>query len=116
SKIEELLKDLVQQLHILIGKPVPEAIGMMKSDQLKQLIKNLLQRSRYLIVLDDVWYVTLWNVVKFALPNNNLGSRVILTTRKTNIASYSGAELGKDFHLELLPLQEARYLFYRKTF
>ncbi|CAJ2647087.1 unnamed protein product [Trifolium pratense] len=110
SKIEELLKDLVQQLHILIGKPVPEEIGMMKNDELKRLIKNLLQ-SRYLIVLDDVWYVTLWNAVKLALPNNNLGSRVILTTRKTNIT-----ELGKDFHLEFLPEKEAQDLFFRKTF
>uniref|UniRef100_A0A2K3N6H4 Disease resistance protein rpm1-like n=1 Tax=Trifolium pratense TaxID=57577 RepID=A0A2K3N6H4_TRIPR len=110
SKIEELLKDLVQQLHILIGKPVPEEIGMMKNDELKRLIKNLLQ-SRYLIVLDDVWYATLWNAVKLALPNNNLGSRVILTTRKTNIT-----ELGKDFHLEFLPEKEAQDLFFRKTF
>ncbi|GAU42453.1 hypothetical protein TSUD_235220 [Trifolium subterraneum] len=117
SKIEELLKDLVQQLHILIGKPVPKAIGMMKSDELKQLIKNLLLRSRYLIVLDDVWNVTLWNAVKLALPNNNLGSRVILTTRKINIASsYSGAELSREFHLKFLPTQDAWSLFCRKTF
>ncbi|KAJ1431110.1 Virus X resistance protein-like, coiled-coil domain [Sesbania bispinosa] len=45
-KIKELLKDLVQQLHNVIGKPAPEAVGQMKSDKLKEVIKNLLQRSR----------------------------------------------------------------------
>jgi disease resistance protein RPM1 len=115
-KMEELLKDLVQQLYSVIGKPVPEAVGMMNSDKVKELIKNLLLRSRYLIVLDDVWQVNVWDVVKLALPNNNRGSRVILTTRKRDVALYSRAELGKDFPLQFLPEQEAWSLFCRKTF
>ncbi|MCI37423.1 disease resistance protein, partial [Trifolium medium] len=40
----------------------------------------------------------------------------MLTTRKKDIALYSCAELGKDFHLEFLPEQEAWSLFCRKTF
>ncbi|KAK7307346.1 hypothetical protein VNO77_40319 [Canavalia gladiata] len=115
-KLEELLKDLVQQLHNVIGKPAPEAVGQMKSDKLKEVIKNLLQQSRYLIVLDDVWHVKMWDSLKLALPNNNRGSRVMLTTRKKDIALYSCAELGKDFSLEFLPEEEAWSLFCRKTF
>ncbi|KAG4992253.1 hypothetical protein JHK87_025710 [Glycine soja] len=115
-KLDELLKDLVQQLHTVIGKPAPEAVGQMKSDQLKEVIKNLLQRSRYLVVLDDVWQVKVWDSVKLALPNNNRGSRVMLTTRKKDIALHSCAELGKDFDLEFLPEEEAWYLFCKKTF
>ncbi|KAK7407108.1 hypothetical protein VNO78_08751 [Psophocarpus tetragonolobus] len=115
-KLEELLKDLVQQLYNVIGKPAPEAVGQMKSDKLKEVIKNLLQRSRYLIVLDDVWHTKVWDSVKLALPNNNRGSRVMLTTRKKDIALYSCAELGKDFNLEFLPEEEAWYLFCKKTF
>ncbi|TKY70092.1 Disease resistance protein RPM1 [Spatholobus suberectus] len=115
-KLEELLKDLVQQLHNVIGKPAPEAVGQMKSDNLKELIKSLLQRSRYLIVLDDVWHVKVWDSIKLALPNNNRGSRVMLTTRKKDIALYSCAEMGKDFNLEFLPEEEAWYLFCKKTF
>lgn len=110
------MKDLVQQLHNVIGKPAPEAVGQMKSEKLKEVIKNLLQRSRYLIVLDDVWHANIWDAVKLALPNNDRGSRVMLTTRKKDIALYSCAELGKDFHLEFLPEQEAWSLFCRKTF
>ncbi|XP_027360269.1 disease resistance protein RPM1-like [Abrus precatorius] len=115
-KLEELLKDLVQQLHNVIGKPAPEAVGEMNSDRLKEVIKNLLQSSRYLIVLDDVWHVKVWDSVKLALPNNDRGSRVMLTTRKKDIALYSCAQLGKDFNLEFLPEREAWSLFCRKTF
>ncbi|XP_020226355.1 disease resistance protein RPM1 [Cajanus cajan] len=115
-KLKELLKDLVQQLHNVIGKPAPEAVGQMTSDNLKEVIKSLLQRSRYLIVLDDVWHVRAWDSIKLALPNNNRGSRVMLTTRKKDIALYSCAELGKDFNLEFLPEEEAWRLFCKKTF
>ena len=116
-KLEEILKDLVQKLHKVIGKPAPESIGTMNNDDLKEFIKNFLQRSQnYLIVLDDVWHVKVWDDVKHALPNNNRGSRVMLTTRKRDIALYSCAGLGKDFHLEFLPEHEAWSLFCRKTF
>lgn len=67
-------------------------------------------------MLDDVWHVNVWDAVKLALPNNNSGSRVMLTTRKKDIALYSCAELGKDFSHEFLPEQEAWSLFCRKTF
>ncbi|OIW10701.1 hypothetical protein TanjilG_16073 [Lupinus angustifolius] len=115
-KMQELLKDLVQQLYNVKGKPAPEAVGQMKIDKLKEEIKNLLSRSRYLIVLDDVWHVNLWDAVKYALPNNNLGSRVMLTTRKRDVASHSSAESGKVYNLEFLSEQEAWSLFCKKTF
>ncbi|MED6144419.1 hypothetical protein PIB30_015423, partial [Stylosanthes scabra] len=115
-KLEELLRDLVQQLYNVIGKPAPEAVGQMRSDKLKEMIKNLLQRSRYLIVLDDVWHVNVWDSVKYALPNNGRGSRVMLTTRKRNVAMSSSAEFGKVYNLEFLSEHEAWSLFCRKTF
>ncbi|MCH88861.1 hypothetical protein A2U01_0009754 [Trifolium medium] len=31
--MEDLLKDLVQQLYSVIGKPVPEAVGMLNIDK-----------------------------------------------------------------------------------
>ncbi|CAK8540294.1 unnamed protein product [Lathyrus sativus] len=116
SKMEELLKDLYQQLHSVIGKPVPEDVGTMKNEKVKESIKNLLRGSRYLIVLDNVWHVSVWDAVKLALPNNNRGSRVMITTRNKDIALYSCAGFGKNFHLDFLPEQEAWSLFCRKTF
>ena len=80
-KLEGLLKDMVQQLYRVISKPVPEGVDNMSSYQLKTIIKKRLQKRRYLIILDDVWRINEWDAIKFALPANDCGSRVMLTTR-----------------------------------
>ncbi|KAI4328008.1 hypothetical protein L6164_020406 [Bauhinia variegata] len=116
-KLDELLKDLVRQLYKVIGKPAPIEVNKMKSDQLRVVIKNLLQLNRYLIVLDDVWRVNVWDAIKHALPNNSYGSRILLTTRKKDVASSSCTELhDKTHNKEFLSSEEAWSLFIRKTF
>lgn len=49
-----------------------------------RLHKNLYSR-RYLIVIDDVWNVEVWDLLKLFFPDNNNGSRIILTTRLSNL-------------------------------
>ena len=116
--IEELLKDMVQQLHYsVIGKPAPQAVDGMKTHQLQDMIKTLLQESRYLIVLDDVWQIEAWDAVKLALPNNNRSSRIMLTTRNKEVASTCC--IGSHdmvYELEHLPEKESWTLFCMKTF
>ncbi|GLT52977.1 hypothetical protein SLA2020_262790 [Shorea laevis] len=116
-KIEEILKDMVQQLYSVIGKPVPQGVDGMKSDQLKDKIKKLLQQSRYLIVLDDVWQTEAWDAVQLALPNNSYSSRIMLTTRNKEVASTCciGSH-GMVYKLEHLSREESWTLFCRKTF
>ncbi|XP_030553760.1 disease resistance protein RPM1-like [Rhodamnia argentea] len=87
SKIEELLKDMLDQIMRVIRKPVPPGAYPMNSHWLKTIIKDLLQRRRYLIVLDDAWHIDEWDAIKHALPNNGHGSRVIITTRNADLAS-----------------------------
>ncbi|KAH7514841.1 hypothetical protein FEM48_Zijuj11G0133200 [Ziziphus jujuba var. spinosa] len=66
----------------LVGIDKPKKILVeWLSRVLKRTIKELLQRSRYLIVLDDVWNLDKWHAVKYALPRNSFRSRVVLTTR-----------------------------------
>ncbi|XP_059438599.1 disease resistance protein RPM1-like [Corylus avellana] len=115
-KMEELLKDMLQQLYKVKRKPVPPEVESMSNDQLRTKIKTFLQQKRYLIVLDDVWHVDDWDAVKLAFPNNN-GSRVMLTTRITEIASASCREFnGKVHALNPLSPEESWTLFCRKTF
>ncbi|KAJ9135061.1 hypothetical protein P3X46_032282 [Hevea brasiliensis] len=106
-QMEELLKDIVQQLFT----------DSMNSNQLKTIIKELLQNRRYLIGLDDVWHLNEWDAIKYALPTNNCGSRVILTARKADLAFTSCIESeGKVYYLEPLAPDESWTLFCRKTF
>lgn len=119
SKTEELLMDMLQQIASRIMKPVPSGADTLDIDWLKMMIKRLLQgrRSRYLIVLDDVWHMDKWDAVKYALPNNNHGSRIMITTRNAELAQASCTEfVGKVYEMQPLPVEQSQKLFCRKTF
>ncbi|CAA2971099.1 disease resistance RPM1-like [Olea europaea subsp. europaea] len=116
-KIDELLKDTVQQLFDEIKQAVPQGTNTMNINQLKEVIKQFLQERRYVLVFDDVWSIQAWNAVKYALPNNSYGSRVIITTRLTSVASHASAgTVGNVYMLNPLSEEESWTLFCRKTF
>ncbi|KAG2721140.1 hypothetical protein I3843_02G054500 [Carya illinoinensis] len=116
-EMEELLRDMIRQIFSVVSRPVPEGLDSMNKDRLRRTVKDLLQKRRYLIVLDDVWRLCAWDALKHAMPNNNCGSRVILTTRNTDVASSSGVEsVGKVYNLKPLSPEESWQLFSRKTF
>ncbi|XP_078153420.1 putative disease resistance RPP8-like protein 2 isoform X2 [Carex rostrata] len=49
-------------------------------------IHGSLRDKKYLIVFDDVWTDELWTQIGEALPNKNNGSRVLITTRSSEVA------------------------------
>ncbi|KAF7849694.1 hypothetical protein BT93_L0378 [Corymbia citriodora subsp. variegata] len=117
SEIEEVLKDILDQIMRVIRKPVPHGANTMNSHWLKMIIKDLLHRRRYLIVLDDVRHINEWDAVKHAFPINGHGSRVIITTRNANLVSTSCKEFnGQAKKMELLDPEQSWELFCRKTF
>ncbi|XP_027183159.1 disease resistance protein RPM1-like [Coffea eugenioides] len=116
---QSLLKDLIRQLHEEGQKPVPQSIESMTATELKKFIKDFLQQAgRYAIVFDDVWDVEFWNTIKFALPeSSDGGNRVMLTTRKADVASASCTEsLGYIHRLEPLSFEDSWTLFCNKIF
>ncbi|GER53551.1 disease resistance protein RGH3 [Striga asiatica] len=50
-----------------------------------KLYQSLFNR-RYLIVMDDIWDTDVWDGVNHFFPDNNNGSRVLITTRPSNVA------------------------------
>ncbi|KAK3001349.1 hypothetical protein RJ639_020728, partial [Escallonia herrerae] len=116
-KIEELLKQVIQQLFDEVKQPVPQVVETMASHSLKELIKEFLQQSRYVLVLDDVWSLDAWIAMEIALPYNNHGSRVLLTTRNVNIASACCLKTrGRKYTMNALSPEESWTLFCRKVF
>ncbi|XP_073121173.1 putative late blight resistance protein homolog R1A-3 [Henckelia pumila] len=56
----------------------------------KLVYQNLLGR-RYLIVIDDMWSTEAWDDLKMIFPDDGNGSRILLTTRLLDVASYAGS-------------------------
>nr|UBY07150.1 NBS-LRR disease resistance protein [Dasypyrum villosum] len=83
---------------------------------LDQLRENLNTKS-YLVIIDDLWDVSVWNIIRCAFPENNLGSRLIVTTRIKTMAE--ACSFGHHEHiLEMKPLSEedSRKLFFDRIF
>ncbi|XBJ03030.1 hypothetical protein VPH35_022276 [Triticum aestivum] len=80
-------------------------------------VRENLEDKRYLVIIDDLWDVSAWNIIKCAFPENNLGSRLIVTTRIKNVAEACCS--GHHEHiLEMIPLneQDSRKLFFGRIF
>ncbi|KAH7525151.1 hypothetical protein FEM48_Zijuj06G0194600 [Ziziphus jujuba var. spinosa] len=85
--------------------------------KLISILRQSLVTKRYVIVFYDIWDINFWKVMKLAFPNNDEGSRIVITTRNDEVAS-SNKETPCDFVLKIQPLsQELSWeLFCKKAF
>ncbi|XP_039144915.1 disease resistance protein RPP8-like [Dioscorea cayenensis subsp. rotundata] len=74
-----------------------------------------LKKGKYLVVLDDVWKEDAWTEFLKVFPDVNNGSRVIITTRFTNVAKIANPTT-KPHELRCLDEKESQELFLRKVF
>jgi hypothetical protein len=72
---------------------------------------------RYFVIVDDIWSTQAWELVKSALPENNLNSRIITTTRITDVASSCCSGLAGYVHnIQPLSYQQSQQLFSKRVF
>ncbi|XP_047983871.1 putative late blight resistance protein homolog R1B-16 [Salvia hispanica] len=84
-------------------------------EQVKVEIYQILCGRRFLIVLDDVWSVKAWYQVQILFPENRNGSRIILTTRLMDVATYT-APLSPIHMMRFLDDKQSWRLFQHKVF
>ncbi|KAJ7954231.1 Disease resistance protein [Quillaja saponaria] len=101
-KLQEILRDIIQQLCAEAKQPVPRDIDTMDSYHLRVRIHDLLRNERYMIVFDDVREIHDWTQLKISIPSNNFASRVMLTTRNFLVASTSS--ISPDYLIERMRL------------
>ncbi|TMW96335.1 hypothetical protein EJD97_007534 [Solanum chilense] len=77
-----------------------------RTSTLEDSLYKILRSRRYLILLDDVWDCKVWGDLKRYFPDNNNGSRILLTTRNDDVAYYV-KPVGKPHHLRLLTYEES---------
>ncbi|KAJ6862082.1 hypothetical protein NC652_039040 [Populus alba x Populus x berolinensis] len=111
----ELLRVALQGFLVTANEPVPDNLQSMTDLQLIDALRNYLRRRRYVIVLDDVWNVNAWETIRYAFPDCNCGSRIIFTTRLSNLAE-SIENTSHVYELQALPENEAWTLFCMKAF
>ncbi|XP_031111199.1 putative late blight resistance protein homolog R1B-16 isoform X2 [Ipomoea triloba] len=86
-----------------------------QEDQLAQQLYKKLMHQRYFVVIDDIWSVDAWNSVKACFPDNANDSRVLLTTRSAQVATFIGSNNDFSHQMQLLQEGESLNLFHEKT-
>ncbi|CAO2173751.1 unnamed protein product [Urochloa humidicola] len=85
--------------------------------KLKAIIAERLQHKRYFIVLDDLWSNEDWGEIRSCFPNNNLGSRIVTTTRIEAVAkACCSSPIDSVFKIPLLNESDSETLFFARTF
>ncbi|CAL5009435.1 unnamed protein product [Urochloa decumbens] len=80
-------------------------------------LRRHLQDKRYLVVVDDLWNIEHWNVIRCAFPQNSQHGRIIITTRIESVARECwGNQLGHIHNMMPLSEQDSRKLFFDRLF
>lgn len=121
----ELLRSLAEQLHKgssekeeLLENRVSgkKSLASMEVTELTGQLKRLLEKKSCLIVLDDFSDTSEWDQIKPTLfPLLEKTSRIIVTTRKENIANHCSGKNGNVHNLKVLKHNDALCLLSEKV-
>lgn len=107
-RMSELVLELLQEEE--------GTLSQLDEDELRvQLYKKLIGR-RYLIIIDDIWNDEVWNYLKFYLPDNKNESRIIFTTRISNLGASLEANISHSIKMDFLDKHDSWNLFCKVVF
>ncbi|XP_057800179.1 putative late blight resistance protein homolog R1B-16 [Salvia miltiorrhiza] len=99
-------------LHLLASIKGMSAVRKILIDS---LIREYLHNNRYLIVVDDICSKKAWDDVKMLFPENDEGSRIMVTTRLQDVAAY--VRYSSSIHMmRLLDARDSWNLLKQKVF
>ncbi|CAL5430487.1 unnamed protein product [Camellia sinensis] len=105
---------LVDLIHSVSPHTNSIVVGMKDWELCDELWKSL-KGKRYLIVMDDIWDTRAWVDLKSLFPNDNNGSRIMFTSRFTNVALHANPS-SPPLDLRFLTEDESWDLFQQKVF
>ncbi|KAL7205161.1 hypothetical protein ACSBR2_018148 [Camellia fascicularis] len=100
--VNDLPRSMIKEFYSGAKEAIPMDLSSMSYRELIEMITNFLRLKRYIIVFDDVW--------------SRLGNRIILTTRKEDVASSSFGVKSRVHYIKLLGVSDAWNLFCMKAF
>ncbi|XP_047948746.1 putative late blight resistance protein homolog R1A-10 [Salvia hispanica] len=115
SQLPNMRDILLSLLRCPIEKIDDELKGRNKNE-LKDILYKRLFGRRYMIVLDDIWITNFWDEIRMYLPNNNNGSRIMITTRESHVAQYVANSKGPHYDMQLLNMSASWDLLRQTVF
>ena len=114
------LMNIMRTIHSQVsGLPFADT----KAGSTQQVVMNAHNKSdieflcRYFVVVDDIWNVKAWDIIKFAFPMTSSGSIIITTTRINEVAeSCRSSFSGNIYGIKPLNMVHSRELFHRRLF
>ncbi|XP_028061629.1 disease resistance protein RPM1-like [Camellia sinensis] len=113
---DDLLRSMIKEFYRGAKEAIPMDLSSMSYRELIEMITDFLRLKRYVIVFDDVWSSNLWRDIHVSLLDEGLGSRIILTTRKEDVALSSFGVKSRIHYIKLLGVSDAWNLFCMKAF
>ncbi|KAK9209677.1 hypothetical protein WN944_002045 [Citrus x changshan-huyou] len=95
-----ILDDLIK---FVMPSSRPSEILDKNSEMKKIILREYLMSKRYFVVLADVWSIDVWDNIREILPDNQNGSRVVITVLDSEILTYFQLENGEYIGLDLMP-------------
>ncbi|ONI12191.1 hypothetical protein PRUPE_4G149700 [Prunus persica] len=112
SKRRELLLNMLSKFDPKVKREGPD-----HHEDPEEQLGVLLEQKRFVLVLDNVWSKQDLGGIVNAIPNGLPGSKVIITSRKSDVASGRAKPPAHIHDLSnLLSKEDARSLFYKKAF
>ncbi|XP_051230155.1 disease resistance protein PIK6-NP-like [Lolium perenne] len=114
--IKRIMKDVISQMSCKDGCIEGTTDNWDERRSITKL-RELLKDKRYLIIIDDIWSTQAWNNVQCAFPENNYSSRIIITTRISDVAkSCCSCTTDRTYNIKALSDLHARELFFKRIF
>ncbi|XP_016461492.2 disease resistance protein RPP13-like [Nicotiana tabacum] len=105
----DLLRNIIKSIQGRTKESL-DLLEKMTETDLEIHLRDLLKERKYLLVVDDVWQREAWESLKRAFPDSKKGSRVIITTRKEDVAKRAD-DKGFVYKLRFLSEGESWKLF-----
>ncbi|KAL2326996.1 hypothetical protein Fmac_020423 [Flemingia macrophylla] len=111
----ELRNVLIKILNSLLPN---ELFKNYEIEQLQNRLRNMLQRQKFLLVLDDEWNENSgkWNELKEIIDVGAKGSKILVTTRSHSTAAIMHTKPFNSYPLERLSEEESFSLFVKLAF
>ncbi|XP_047959850.1 putative late blight resistance protein homolog R1B-17 [Salvia hispanica] len=87
----------------ILFKGSSDSSSDLSENELGEKVYKYLWGKRYLVIMDDMWSIEVWDKIKFFFPDRQNESRIIVTTRLSNLSF----QLNKSYRVGMKFLDEA---------